>query len=286
MPGDLAAMLDALRSLLVGITEGAGVQTPSAALAYGLSLAREAGAHLTVQAMTVEIVVPNAWISGFAAALAETENARLRGLAWAAAEAARAEAAAAGLRCTARAQALGAADLFALLAARARVNDLTLLDAEPSLLATQRGLIEDLILYGGGPLLVVPPGWTEFRAARAVVAWDGSAAASRALRDALPLLRQARDVHVVTVTAPGRSDEAVPGAEVGPFLARHGVAATLVDLPGEDGVAGTLRRHAVEARADLLVMGGFVHARLREMVLGGVTAALLTDCPVPLLLAH
>ncbi|WP_018260154.1 universal stress protein [Methylobacterium sp. WSM2598] len=278
-------MLDALRSLLIEITETSGVQTPSAALAYGLSLARQAGAHVTVQAMTVEIVVPNAWISGFAASLAATENERLRGLARAAAEAARAEAAA-GLRCTARAQALSAAELFAGLAARARLNDLTLLDAEPSLLATQRGLIEDLILYGGGPLLVVPPAWTEFRAGRAVVAWDGSAAASRALRDALPLLRQARDVHVVTVTAPGRSDEAVPGAEVGPFLARHGVAATLVDLPGEDGVAGTLRRHAVQARADLLVMGGFVHARLREMVLGGVTAALLTDCPVPLLLAH
>ncbi|ACL62774.1 universal stress protein [Methylobacterium nodulans] len=280
-------MIASIKSVLIGVTEAIGTQEPSAALAYGFSLALQAEAHVTVHAMTVDIVVPNAWISGFAASLVAAENRRLRSLAAAAAERARADASAAGLRCTTRARHLTANELFGSLAAQARIHDVTVLDAEPNFVAARRGLIEDLILYCGRPLLVVPPAAEAFTAERIVVAWDGSAPAARAVGDALPFLRGAREVHVVTVTGEKDLSETVPGAELGPYLARHGVPVTVVDLPMEEGsVAETLRRHAILSRADLMVAGGFVHARLREMVLGGVTEALLTACPVPLLLSH
>ena len=38
--------------------------------------------------------------------------------------------------------------------------------------------------------------------------------------------------------------------------------------------------------ADLLVMGGYAHARLRQLVLGGTTQQILQQMTVPVLLSH
>jgi nucleotide-binding universal stress UspA family protein len=50
--------------------------------------------------------------------------------------------------------------------------------------------------------------------------------------------------------------------------------------------AETLRDQAALVGADMIVMGGFVHSRLRELVFGGVTQQLLKSSPVPLFMAH
>ncbi|MCF4129837.1 universal stress protein [Methylobacterium sp. SyP6R] len=280
-------MIENLRTILIALTERLGDEMPSSALAYGLSLAERAQARVTVQAVSVRLVLPHAWISRFVGMVVAAENRRLRELAQEVAERAWGDAAAAGILCRAEAEHLSYDRLLARFAGEGRLHDLAVIDAEPRALTGDRGLIETLLFESGRPLIVVPPGCATFTVRRILVAWDGSAQAARALRDALPFLRQADIVEIVAVTGEKDLSGSVPGVEAAPGLAHHGVAVTVTDLPAADGdVAGTLRRHATATGADMVVMGAFVHSLLRETVLGGVTQEMLRACPVPLLMAH
>jgi nucleotide-binding universal stress UspA family protein len=280
-------MLQNIHSILIGLTEEGDPKEASFALAYGLSLAREAGAHVTVQAASLKLVLTHAFVSKVAAGLVAAENRRLDALANAVADTARQAAATSGLACATEAPQLAYLNLVRSFAALARMHDLTVLDAEPVALAVDRGLIEAVLTDSGRPLIVVPLGWDAFAGARIVVAWDGSGKAARALNDALPFLRTAEQVELVSVTGEKDLETTVPGADIAPHLTRHGVNATVLDLPALDGdVAETLRNHATLMRADMIVMGAFVHSRLRQMVLGGTTQSLLKQCPVPLFLSY
>ena len=280
-------MIENLRNILVAVTERLGDEKPSSALAYGLSLAERAQARVTVQAVSVRLVVPHAWLSRFVGMVVAAENRRLQSLAQAAIERAQGDAAAAGILCTTDAEHLPYDRLLASVVRQARVHDLAVIDAEPRMLTSDRGLIETLLFESGRPLIVVPPGCETVATPRILVAWDGSAQAARAVHDALPFLRQAEHVEIVAVAGEKDLSQSVPGAELAPGLAHHGVTVTVTDLPARDGnVAGALRRHATEMGADMIVMGAFVHSLLRETVLGGVTQDMLGSCPVPLLMAH
>ncbi|GEO13118.1 universal stress protein [Microvirga aerophila] len=279
-------MLRDIRNILIAQTEEGDVEEVSSAVAYGLSLATQADAHVTVQAASLRLLMPHAFVSGVAAGLASAENQRLGALANAVAEAARQAAATSGLSCTTESPQLGYRDLVRNLAGLARTHDLTVLDAEPAALATDRGLIEAVLTDSGRPLVIVPPGRVTFACARIVVAWDGSAKAARALNDALPFLHAAESVELVSVTGEKDLDDTVPGADAAVHLARHGIEARVSSLPALEGdVAETLRQHASVAGADLIVMGAFAHSRLRQMVLGGTTQSLLKNCPAPLFLS-
>jgi nucleotide-binding universal stress UspA family protein len=280
-------MLQNIRSVLIGLTEEGDAQEPSSALGYGLSMARQANAHVTVQAASLKLVLTHAFVSSFAAGLVATENRRLRSLAAAAAETARNDAAASGVNCTTEAPHLAYPDLVRSFTGQARIHDLTILDAEPVALAVDRGLIETVLTDSGRPLIVVPRGHETFRAAQIVVAWDGSAKAARAVNDALPFLRAAEAVDIVVVTGEKDLADAVPGAEIAPHLVRHGVNVTVRNLAAERGdVAEMLRNVSVQSGAGMVVMGAYVHSRLREMVLGGTTQSLLKSSPVPLFLSY
>jgi nucleotide-binding universal stress UspA family protein len=280
-------MLSNVKSVLVGITQESGEQEGFSALPYALSLAAQAGAHLTVQAASLKLVLTHAFVSDYAAGLVVEENRRLFALADAAADQTRGAAQAAGVACATESLSLTYPDLLEAFTGEARLNDLTVIDAEPLAISADRGLIEALIMKSGRPLVVVPQKRETFRSARVLVAWDGSAKAARAVNDALPYLRAAEAVEVVSVEGEKDLSDTVRGAGIAAHLARHGVAAAVTVLAAEDGdVAETLRRHATLSRADLLVAGAFVHSRLREAVLGGVTASLLKRCPVPLFLSY
>src|ERR671913_2599617 len=244
-------MLQHIHSILIGVTEEGDADERSSALAYGLSLAEEAGAHVTIQAASLKLVLTHAFISKVAEELVAAENRRLDALAHAVAKASRQAAAASGLACTTQAPQLAYPDLVESFTALARAHDLTILDSEPISLAVDRGLIEAVLMDSGRPLIVVPPGRETFAGARMLVAWDGSAKAARALNDALPFLREASQVELVSVTGEKDLGHTVPGAEIAPHLTRHGIKVNVLDLPALDGdVAETLRRHAQLTRAD------------------------------------
>lgn len=278
--------LEGIRDILVSVTEEGHADEPRNALAYGLSLAGAAGAHLTVQSAARRLTAVGGsgwWVLND---IVGAENRRLGAVARAVADRAAADAARAGVTCTTEAPALTHPNLVARLTARARLADLTVLDAEPREVDLDRDLIEGILFRSGRPLLVVPPDRDSFAARRIVAAWDGSAQAARAANDALPFLRAAEAVEIVSVVGEKDLSDSLAGVEFAPHLARHGVNVSVNDLPLAGSVAQTLRSQVGLFRADLLVMGAFRHSRLQEWLLGGVTQALLADCPVPLLLAH
>lgn len=279
-------MVQNIKSVLIGMTEE-GIDEPSSALAYGLSLARQSGAHATIQAASLKVVLGNTFVSNVATGLVAAHNRRLRQLAAAVAEKAAGDAAAAGVSASVEAPQLSYPQLVDTFVAQARVHDIAVLDAETATVNADRGLIEGLLFESGRPLLVVPPGFDSFRNERVLVAWDASARAARAVNDAIGILRAAGSVEVLAIGSEKELAHEVPGAELAPHLARHGVNVTVKNLvAGPDGIAGTLRSHASLTGADLIVMGAFNHSRMREWVLGGVTQSLLEDCKVPLLMSY
>ena len=281
-----ASSLPAIRDILVGITEEGRGDEAAASLGYGLTMARAAGAHLTVQSASIRLVTTSLPFCGFVDDIVVAENCRLASLAQMAAERAAGEAAQAGVICTTEAPSLPHHELVARLSARARLHDLTVLDAEPLAVAPDRELMDGVLFRSGRPVIVVPAGHDAFSARRLIVAWDGSAQAARAANDALPLLKAAEAVEIVCVGDTEKLLGSVPGAEFARHLARHGVHVTVNDLPVEVDAAETLRRETALFQADMIVLGAYRHSRAREWFLGGVTQSLLARSPVPLFLTH
>jgi nucleotide-binding universal stress UspA family protein len=127
---------------------------------------------------------------------------------------------------------------------------------------------------------------TDIKLDRVIVGWDGSSSAARAAGDAMPFLERAKMVQVVVVSERGKSDE-IPGADIAQHFARHGVTVEVKQIVAPDAKpAEVLLSHAADTSADLLVLGGYGHSRLREFVLGGVTRSILETMTVPTLMSH
>ncbi|MGU3663994.1 universal stress protein [Methylobacterium sp. A49B] len=281
-----SSSLTGLRDILVAVTEEGRGDEPGTGIGYGLTLAAASGAHLTVQSAARRLTMVGGAGLRFVDDLVAGENRRLRILAQAVAERVAGDAASAGVTCTTEAPALAYPDLIARLTARARLADLTILDAETREVDLDRDLIDGVLFGSGRPLIVVPPGCAAFSARRIVVAWDGSAQAARAANDALPLLRAAEAVEIVSAIGEKDLPASMAGAEFAPHLARHGVTVTVNVVPIVDNVAETLRAEVGLFRADMLVMGAYRRSRVHEWFLGGVTQSLLTRSSIPLFLAH
>jgi nucleotide-binding universal stress UspA family protein len=174
------------------------------------------------------------------------------------------------------------------MAAIARVSDVCVLPALSYRESPSRDFIIDMLFGAGGPLLLVPMNWQSAGPIkRAVVAWDGSGPAARALRDALPLLQGAASVEVLSVLGEKEIAAEPSGSDVARCLASHCREVSVSTLPVlDDGVAATIFHHARDSGADLVVMGGYGHSRLREFILGGVTRDMLSHTDIPTLLSH
>jgi len=179
----------------------------------------------------------------------------------------------------------GTADIFGQIARR---YDLSIVrQAEPDRSTPDDLLIEAALFDSGRPVLVVPyiqEG--EVKLDRILVCWDGSRNSARAVGDALPLLQRAKAVEVVSVGDRLKSTE-MPGADITQHLARHGIAVDVKHLVAADiDAASAVLSHASDSGADVMVMGGYGHSRLREFVLGGFTRSMLASMTIPALMAH
>lgn len=181
------------------------------------------------------------------------------------------------------------------IALLARYADLSILTAPTHQndgdAAVVRACFSALLFESGRPVLAIPPHHPlQLPMSHVVVAWQPTREATRALHDALPLLRTAGSVDVVTVDPViGESHHGEqPGADIATHLARHGLRVNVVVLQRQRGetVATVLLRHAAESGASLLVAGGYGHSRLRQWVLGGTTRELLQAIHLPILFSH
>ncbi|MFS8148424.1 universal stress protein [Rhizobium sp. BR 249] len=168
------------------------------------------------------------------------------------------------------------------LAEASRAYDLVVLESA----GLSRPVVEAVLFGSGRPLMLFPPAPFGGRMDHVAIAWDGSRAAARAAHDAAAFLERASRVCLISVI-----DEKPIKYETGEYLIENlmksGVMAEAVQVQARGELVGeVLQSKAFEARADLLVMGGFGHSRLREFVLGGATQAVLTSITLPVLLSH
>jgi nucleotide-binding universal stress UspA family protein len=149
-------------------------------------------------------------------------------------------------------------------------------------------LPEELALGVGRPVLVVPRyGTFDSVGKRVLIAWNGSREATRAVHDALPILKLATTVAVLSIDPERDTGERMPSADIALHLARHGVTAEGMSTIGLDiSVGDLLLNRAYDLGADLIVMGAYGHSRLREIVLGGATRHILQHMTVPVLMSH
>lgn len=183
------------------------------------------------------------------------------------------------------------------LAQMARFADLVVLsqdDPDESLAFGDPRLPDHVILNAPRPVLVVPV--TEQRTAgpprRILLAWNGSRQAAAAVTAALPLLARADTVTVAafsedrTDAMDGETVRNVEHADLKIFLERHGVQARIDQRAEPVDMGHAILDLAAELACDLIVMGCYGHARLRELYLGGVSRTLLRRATIPLLMAH
>lgn len=177
------------------------------------------------------------------------------------------------------------------VARRARYADVTVV--MPRLPAGE--FLRDRVLKGalfesGRPLVLLPAADTVFPAAkRVMVAWDAGLEAAKAVYASLPILEKAEDVHIVIVdpVSARNAHGAEPGADVSAYLARHGLKIAVERIPsGGKDVTTALLQHATDMQADLLVMGGYGHSRLRQRIFGGTTESVIADAALPVLMVH
>jgi nucleotide-binding universal stress UspA family protein len=173
--------------------------------------------------------------------------------------------------------------------AHARGYDLTILaQRDTSDYDTDFGhdFYEGFVLKLGRPVLYLPhhrPLPTKIE--RVMIAWDGSREATRAINDALPILKLAKQIRVVTIAE--ESKDASHKVDIKTYLSRHGLAIELEHPESSDmSPAKKLLSRSSELKADLLVMGAYGHHRLTELVLGGTTREILKDMTLPVLMSH
>ncbi|MGE5652180.1 MAG: universal stress protein [Bacillota bacterium] len=180
------------------------------------------------------------------------------------------------------------------LCLQARYSDLLVVgqpDPDEMPPAQRADMVEYVLMHSGRPLLLVPYAWKAGAIGkRVMVAWDGSLEAARAVSGAIPLLRNARLVQV-TVFNPEVGPDAhgeEPGADIALYLERHGIEVEVSrqHVGHQIDVGNAMLSHAADIGADLIVMGGYGHARFREVLMGGVTQTILRSMTVPVLMSH
>ncbi len=170
-----------------------------------------------------------------------------------------------------------------------RLTDLVVIGQEnPDELEPLRELIIETTLFESGvPMLLVPYiGTAKLTLNHALVAWDGSPTATRAVHSALPVLRLADKITVLMVNSHGKHP-GEPGADIATYMARHGMKVTIDTVHNpQTGVADSLLNYVADHNVDLVVMGGYGHSRMREYLFGGPTRDVLASMTVPVLMAH
>jgi nucleotide-binding universal stress UspA family protein len=169
---------------------------------------------------------------------------------------------------------------------RARVHDLVLMGRVPEDSDIEwRLTLEATLMESGRPVLLLPADLAAWKGNTVAIAWNGSTEAARAASAAMPLLAQADRVLLLA----GVKDEPVEPSldSLAEWLGHHGIKGEQRRVALESWPVGErLVEEAAAAGADLVVMGGYGHSRMRETIFGGATRAVLNEAKLPVLLEH
>lgn len=177
------------------------------------------------------------------------------------------------------------------ISVQARCCDLVVLgqpDPDESGVANP-SLPEHIVMNSGVPAVIVPFVCTSTKLGdNALVAWNASVEATRAVHYAVPALRRAKSVKVAVFNPASLSAlvDDPPGSYLERFLARHNINAEIRTATTDGNVGDALLALAGTLASDYLVMGCYGHSRFREVLLGGATANVIASTPIPVLMAH
>jgi len=120
-----------------------------------------------------------------------------------------------------------------------------------------------------------------------MIAWDGGVAAAAAIRDAIPILQQAKNISLVCVDPSPDETGDIPGDDMAHYLVRHKIDVIVELIPSAgQSIAQALFQKAKDMDADLVIMGGYGRSRLREWILGGTTSDTLSLASCSVFMAH
>jgi nucleotide-binding universal stress UspA family protein len=184
-------------------------------------------------------------------------------------------------------KAIGVNAIFSTLARRFDLR--AFLQSQPNVLDNDE-MIETSLFQSGRPLIAVPYIQKDgLKLDHVVCCWDGSRAAARAFNDALPLLAKATKVDLLIVLneKTNTASNVIRGAEMATHLARHDAKVQIETIPAADiDVTNAILSYVADSSGTLIVMGGYGHAKLREVILGGVTRDMLKSMTVPVFMSH
>lgn len=181
-------------------------------------------------------------------------------------------------------------DSAASAVASARSADIVVAAQQDPDGGSARSDIDALLYDAGRPVLVLPFGGPPLQTCRkALVAWNGSREAARAVFDALPLLAEAESVEVLVIDPPDdpAPERGMAGAGIAAALARHDIPVTVgAERSGKLSADELIRNKVAETGVDLLVMGAYSHSWLSQLLFGGVTRSVLDTTEVATLLSR
>jgi nucleotide-binding universal stress UspA family protein len=172
---------------------------------------------------------------------------------------------------------------------RARLFEVTVVGRPtPGALTPAMNTLETVLFESGRSILIAPPRPPESKPFRRIlIAWNGATETAHVIAAAMPLLRKAEQVSVLSVEGamvPGPS-----GEEIAAALRRHGIMVSTKPVPGKrtpNAAGEVMLQECADWNADLLVKGGYTNSRLRQMIFGGATSHILANAELPVLMAH
>jgi nucleotide-binding universal stress UspA family protein len=256
---------------------------------FAISVANFFEAHTLGVAFSYEPIIPGTVMGGIPPEFIESQRIESDKKARAAATRFEQAAKRAGISAESRiisASISGAADQFGRLGRRFDLVVVGQPEREKSV--PEEVLGEGVLFESGRPVIFVPfIQKAGLKLDRVMVCWDGSRAATRAIADAMPFLQKAKQVEIVMVANGRAKSGEIPGADLGQHLARHGLTVEVKRITSPDiDVTATILSYAADCSADMIVMGGYGHSRLREFILGGATRGILETMTVPTLMSH
>lgn len=258
-----------MRSILLFAPAGTA-RADRGASAYAIDLAKSLKAHLTLLVVDLDVARPGSHADPAGTADALGSAARK-----------------ASVECVAITQHSHAVGVHDVLAEHARQHDVTVMGCSRDGLLSERILFERVLFDSGRPIIVVPSDFQPSSPlAKIAIAWDDSAAASRALGDAKPLIL-GRSAVFLTIDGDKQFEGGVGRATLIETTKRRGMTATLASAArGDRDIGEALQAEAQALDAGLLVMGGYGHSTFRRIVLGSATGGILDALRMPVLMSH
>ena len=145
--------------------------------------------------------------------------------------------------------------------------------------------LESALFESGRPVLIAPPASPRSLGTNVLIAWNCSTEQARTMADAMPLLRLAERVTILTVE--GATVAGPSGEQMARSLKLNGITAEPITLkPSKRGAGDAILAKADELGCDLIIKGAYTQSRLRQMIFGGTTRYILANAKLPVLMAH